>query len=146
MVYQVLHSCPGSGSTSWKYPSSAIPVPAPDGANPVVFAQRLTGMAVYVSNPEDVSSLSGPIQTQKVVVGTTSVALPSGASLERRRTMAIANEGAAKVYISTGSGVAATDAFPIASGGSLSFDIMAHFKIWARTLSGTADVRIIEIM
>jgi hypothetical protein len=103
-------------------------------------------MAVHVINPEDISSLSGPIATQKVVVDTTAIILPSGGSLPRRRTFALANEGSAKLYIAAGSGVAATDGFPIASGGSISFDLLAHHAIWARTATGTADVRIIEIM
>lgn len=146
MPYPVLHSVPGSGSACYKYPSVTEAGSAPDGADPNFYAERLTGMAVYVINPEDISSLSGPFRTTKVVVGTTPVALPSGSRLERRRTIAIANEGSSKLYIAHGSGVAAADAFPIANGGSLSFDLMAHQNIWAMTATGTADVRIIEIM
>ena len=146
MSYPVLHSVPGSGSTCYKYVSSLEAGDAPLGANPNEFAQRLTGMATYLINPEDVQSLSGPFRTTKVVVSTAATPLPSGTNLERRRTIAIANEGSAKLYIAHGSGVAATEAFPIANGGSLSFDLLAHQKIWARTLAGTADVRIIEIM
>jgi len=144
--YPILHSVPGSGSTCFKYPTSLVAGNSPDDANPNVFAQRLTGMAIYVTNPEDVSNLSGPIQTTKVVVGTDATPLPSGGNMSRRRSIAIANVGSATLYICHGSGIAANEGFPIEDGGSISIDLLAHHTIWGRTASGTAEVRILEIM
>ena len=146
MGYPIYHSICGSGSTQYKYPSSVIAGNAPNGANPNVYAERMTGQAVYIVNSEDTTNLSGPIKTTKVVVTTAATPLPSGGNMSRRRAIAIANEGSSTLYIGHGSGVAANEGFPIASGGSISINLLAHHTIWGRTASGTSEVRILEIM
>lgn len=146
MSQRIFHSVPGSGSRVFQYPSAASGgYSQPGNVRTNVYAERLTGAGVYIVNPEDITSLSGPIQTQQVTVGTTATALPSGTDLDRRRTLMIFNNGAEVLYISRLEGDAVLDSFPIPTGQSFTADLMGHHKIWARTSATTTDVRIMEI-
>lgn len=141
-----LHSVPGSGSRVFSYPSAASGgYSQPGNVRVNAYAERLTGAPVFLINPEDVTSLSGPIRTQQVTVGTTATALPSGTDLDRRRALMIYNNGGEVVYISAEEGTSVLNSFPIPTGQSFVADLMGHHKIWARTNSSTSDVRVMEI-
>jgi len=136
------------GSSQFKYPTSAASgAVMNDQATTNEYTTRLTGYGAYIVNTEDLNSLSGPTKMTKVVAESTAwVALPSGGNMLRRQAIALYNLGPQTLYVSHTDGDAVTEAFPIPANGSMSFDLQSYHQLWGRTASGSADVRICEVM
>jgi hypothetical protein len=123
-------------------------MPCIPGSITPVYSERRTGKGAYIVNFEEINSMSGPFTVQKVTVGTTEVVLPSGGNMPRRREIRIFNisDPATTVFIGNATGGVTADMYPIQQNTSITIPMFSHFPIFARTATGSADIRVIEIM
>lgn len=83
------------------------------------------------------------VASQAVSVGTTATQLTGGDTGAKSGSFAVANVGAATIYIG-GSGVTTATGFPIAAGESMSFDLRsATDEIYGIVASGTVAARVL---
>jgi hypothetical protein len=125
--------------------SATLNQPGLDGSRVSRFVKGKAGAGVYITNFEEINTLVGNFQVQKVVVPSGSeVTLPSGGSLDRRRSITLTNTSSDTVYIGHISGMAIVNMFPIAQNGSLTMSTFGYNPIYAIS-AGTSDVRILEV-
>ena len=117
------------------------------GASRAVLAKDLDGNklhaeAQYAANPQDIGSMGQAVATSGfAAVGTTDVELTAGID---RRVIAITNNGTNILFVGP-SGVAVANAYPVPTGGQISFNATSGVRLYGKTASSTTDVRIIEL-
>lgn len=83
------------------------------------------------------------VASQAVTVATTATQLTGGDTGAKSGSFAVANNGAATVYIG-GAGVTTATGFPIAAGASMGFDLRsATDEVYGIVASGTVEVRVL---
>jgi len=123
----------GSGVTQGL---SEVPV------NAIKNERFIQASAVAVLNPEDASA-GGTLLHSQITVAATGVSIPT-VRLDYRRSVAIHNLSGNTIYLGSDDTVDETDGFPLAVGATITLEIKANVEVFARTESGTADIRILQ--
>lgn len=101
-----------------------------------------SGSSVSISNKPIVNETNNSIKNSAASV-TTSAALLVGTALANRKSLLIQNLGQREIFIGD-SGVTSSNGVRIAAGANVELKYDASVALYARTASGTADVRILE--
>lgn len=105
----------------------------------------MRGTNSVVLNYEDIQSKIGIMQASGTIVTGDAVQLSGPTTrLAGRRQLLIQNLGGGALYIGGASGVTSSDGYCVASGSSLSLDILDYGDVWGIS-DGTSDVRILEL-
>lgn len=88
---------------------------------------------------------NGPAEVVKTTLTTTETNLTALTSLDSYNTINIMNEGNVNMEINFVDTWTSGDGWTILAGGSLSLDVVDNVTVYARTLSGTAIIKILVV-
>lgn len=113
-------------------------------ANSTSHESHLRGTNVVLINPEDCSAGGSGLVTA-ITLGVTATKLPV-TPLKYRRAISILNNSTSDiVYVGFDPAITTATGWPLAAGGSISFDMNGQVLLYGISSSASTDVRILEL-